>query len=452
MALKLYNTLTRKKEAFVPLEAGHVRIYACGPTVYDKIHIGNARPLVVFDGLVALLRTLYPKVTYVRNITDVDDKINARASERAISIQALCDETIEDFHKDTAALLVAPPDIEPRATGHIAQMIAMTSQLIDKGFAYEAEGHILFSVKKMADYGALSGRSLEEMIAGARVEVAPYKKDAADFVLWKPSEPGLPSWNSPWGAGRPGWHVECSAMAAQYLGTEFDIHAGGLDLIFPHHENEIAQSRCAHNSAQMARYWLHNGYVTVEGEKMSKSLGNFTTVAEALSGHRGEAVRLGLLSTHYRAPFDYSASLIKNAQTILDKLYRATSGVNRAELITQADKLDSAFMAALMDDFNTPLALSRLQALASEANKGAEDAGLQLASCADLLHLLRDENWFKTGDSDGLDTAEIEAEIAARNAARAVRDFALADEIRDRLAARGIRLLDSADGTSWEKS
>ena len=295
MALKLYNTLTRKKEAFVPLEAGHVRIYACGPTVYDKIHIGNARPLVVFDGLVALLRTLYPKVTYVRNITDVDDKINARASERAISIQALCDETIEDFHKDTAALLVAPPNIEPRATGHIAQMIAMTGKLIDKGFAYEAEGHILFSVKKMADYGALSGRSLEEMIAGARVEVAPYKKDAADFVLWKPSEPGLPSWDSPWGAGRPGWHIECSAMAAQYLGTEFDIHAGGLDLIFPHHENEIAQSRCAHNSAQMARYWLHNGYVTVEGEKMSKSLGNFTTVAEALSGHRGEAVRLGLI-------------------------------------------------------------------------------------------------------------------------------------------------------------
>ncbi|MGB1399006.1 MAG: cysteine--tRNA ligase, partial [Candidatus Puniceispirillaceae bacterium] len=320
------------------------------------------------------------------------------------------------------------------------------------GFAYEAEGHILFSVKKMVDYGALSGRSLEEMIAGARVEVAPYKKDAADFVLWKPSEPGLPSWDSPWGAGRPGWHIECSAMAAQYLGTEFDIHAGGLDLIFPHHENEIAQSRCAHNSAQMARYWLHNGYVTVEGEKMSKSLGNFTTVAEALSGHRGEAVRLGLLSTHYRAPFDYSASLIKNAQTILDKLYRAASGVNRAELITQADKLDSAFMAALMDDFNTPLALSRLQALASEANKGAEDAGLQLASCADLLHLLRDENWFKTGDSDGLDKAEIEAEIAARNAARAVRNFALADEIRGRLAARGIRLLDSADGTSWEKS
>ena len=452
MALKLYNTLTRKKEAFVPLEAGHVRIYACGPTVYDKIHIGNARPLVVFDGLVALLRTLYSKVTYVRNITDVDDKINARASERAISIQALCDETIEDFHKDTAALLVAPPDIEPRATGHIPQMIAMTSQLIDKGFAYEAEGHILFSVKKMADYGALSGRSLEEMIAGARVEVAPYKKDAADFVLWKPSEAGLPSWDSPWGAGRPGWHIECSAMAAQYLGTEFDIHAGGLDLIFPHHENEIAQSRCAHNSAQMARCWLHNGYVTVEGEKMSKSLGNFTTVAEALSGHRGEAVRLGLLLTHYRAPFDYSASLIKNAQTILDKLYRAASGVKRAELITQADELDSAFMAALMDDFNTPLALSRLQALASEANKGAEDAGLQLASCADLLHLLRDENWFKKGDSDGLDTTEIEAEIAARNAARAVRDFALADEIRDRLAARGIRLLDSADGTSWEKS
>ena len=261
MELKLYNTLTRKKEPFVAIDDSHLRIYACGPTVYDKIHIGNARPLVVFDVLVAILRVTYPKVTYVRNITDVDDKINARAGERSIPIQALCAETIEAFHKDTQALLVSPPDIEPRATEHIAQMIAMISQLIDKGFAYAAEGHVLFSVKKMPEYGALSGRSLDEMIAGARVEVAPYKADAADFVLWKPSEKGLPSWDSPWGPGRPGWHIECSAMAAEYLGAEFDIHAGGLDLIFPHHENEIAQSCCAHNTARMARYWLHNGYV-----------------------------------------------------------------------------------------------------------------------------------------------------------------------------------------------
>lgn len=452
MELKLYNTLTRKKEVFKALDDSHVRVYACGPTVYDKIHIGNARPLVVFDVLVTMLRATYPKVTYVRNITDVDDKINARAAERGISINTLCDETIAQFRKDTNALLVNAPDKEPRATRHIAQMIAMIGQLIDKGFAYAAEGHVLFSVAKMGDYGKLSGRSLDEMIAGARVEVAPYKRDAADFVLWKPSEEGLPSWDSPWGAGRPGWHIECSAMAAEYLGKEFDIHAGGLDLIFPHHENEIAQSRCAHDTAHMARYWLHNGYVTVDGEKMSKSLGNFTTVAEALSAHRGEAIRLALLSSHYRAPFDFSEQLVKNTQIILDKLYRAAALNNAKELISEAEQLDAEFMAALSDDFNTPLALTRLQALASEANKGSREAALQLVSCAKHLNLLNDKNWFRSEDEDSLESKEIEAQIAARNAARAARDFAQADEIRDRLAARGIRLLDGPDGTSWEKS
>ena len=452
MELKLYNTLTRKKEVFKALDDSHVRVYACGPTVYDKIHIGNARPLVVFDVLVTMLRATYPKVTYVRNITDVDDKINARAAEREISINTLCDETISQFRKDTNALLVNAPDKEPRATRHIAQMIAMIGQLIDKGFAYAAEGHVLFSVAKMGDYGKLSGRSLDEMIAGARVEVAPYKRDAADFVLWKPSEEGLPSWDSPWGAGRPGWHIECSAMAAEYLGKEFDIHAGGLDLIFPHHENEIAQSRCAHDTAHMARYWLHNGYVTVDGEKMSKSLGNFTTVAEALSAHRGEAIRLALLSSHYRAPFDFSEQLVKNTQIILDKLYRAAALNNAKELISEAEQLDAEFMAALSDDLNTPLALTRLQALASEANKGSREAALQLVSCAKHLNLLNDKNWFRSEDEDSLESKEIEAQIAARNAARAARDFAQADEIRERLAARGIRLLDGPDGTSWEKS
>ena len=452
MELKLYNTITRKKEVFKALDDSHVRVYACGPTVYDKIHIGNARPLVVFDVLVNMLRATYPKVTYVRNITDVDDKINARAAERGISINTLCDETISQFRKDTNALLVNAPDKEPRATRHIAQMIAMIGQLIDKGFAYAAEGHVLFSVAKMGDYGKLSGRSLDEMIAGARVEVAPYKRDAADFVLWKPSEEGLPSWDSPWGAGRPGWHIECSAMAAEYLGKEFDIHAGGLDLIFPHHENEIAQSRCAHDTAHMARYWLHNGYVTVDGEKMSKSLGNFTTVAEALSTHRGEAIRLALLSSHYRAPFDFFEQLAKNTQIILDKLYRAAALNNAKELISEAEQLDAEFMAALSDDLNTPLALTRLQALASEANKGSREAALQLVSCAKHLNLLNDKNWFKSEDEDSLASKEIEAQIAARNAARAARDFAQADEIRDRLAARGIRLLDGPDGTSWEKN
>ncbi len=452
MEINLYNTLTRKKEVFKALDDGHVRVYACGPTVYDKIHIGNARPLVVFDVLVNMLRATYPKVTYVRNITDVDDKINARATERGISISALCDETVAQFRKDTKALLVSAPDKEPLATRHIAQMIAMIGQLIDKGFAYAAEGHVLFSVSKMGDYGALSGRSLDEMIAGARVEVAPYKRDAADFVLWKPSEEDLPSWDSPWGAGRPGWHIECSAMAAEYLGKEFDIHAGGLDLIFPHHENEIAQSRCAHDTAHMARYWLHNGYVTVDGEKMSKSLGNFITVAEALSAHRGEAIRLALLSTHYRAPFDYSETLVKNTQIILDKLYRAVAYHSATGHIEEPDQLDAEFMAALLDDLNTPLALTRLQALASEANKGSNVAASQLVACAKHLNLLTDKNWFKSGDEDGSESKKIEAQIAARNEARAARDFARADEIRDRLAARGIRLLDRPDGTSWEKS
>ena len=451
MELKLYNTLTRKKEVFKALDDSHVRVYACGPTVYDKIHIGNARPLVVFDVLVNMLRATYPKVTYVRNITDVDDKINARAAERGISINALCDETIAQFRKDTNALLVSAPDKEPRATRHVAQMIVMIGQLIDKGFAYAAEGHVLFSVAKMGDYGALSGRSLDEMIAGARVEVAPYKRDAADFVLWKPSEEGLPSWDSPWGAGRPGWHIECSAMAAEYLGKEFDIHAGGLDLIFPHHENEIAQSRCAHDTAHMARYWLHNGYVTVDGEKMSKSLGNFTTVAEALSAHRGEAIRLALLSSHYRAPFDFSEKLVKNTQIILDKVYRAAAAHRDEELIEEPDQLDAEFMAALSDDLNTPLALTRLQALANEANKGSIEAGSQLVACAKHLNFLTDKNWFKSEDEDGLESKEIETQIAVRNAARVAHDFAQADEIRDRLAARGIRLLDGPDGTSWEK-
>jgi cysteinyl-tRNA synthetase len=290
------------------------------------------------------------------------------------------------------------------------------------------------------------------MIAGARVEVAPYKRDAADFVLWKPSQEGLPSWDSPWGAGRPGWHIECSAMAAEYLGEEFDIHAGGLDLIFPHHENEIAQSRCAHDTNHMARYWLHNGYVTVDGEKMSKSLGNFTTVAKALSTHRGEAIRLALLSSHYRAPFDFSDKLVKGAQIILDKLYRAAALNEAKQPLSEPDKLDAVFMAALSDDLNTPLALTRLQALASEANKGSREAALQLVSCAKYLNLLEDKNWFKSDDAEGIERSEIEALIEARNAARAARDFAQADAIRDKLAAKGVRLLDGPDGTSWEKS
>ena len=450
MDIVLYNTKVKEKQVFLPIQRDHVRLYACGPTVYDRIHVGNARPLVVFDVLVRLLRAAFPKVTYVRNITDVDDKINARASERGISISELCAQTIVSFHKDCEALKVLSPDIEPRATGHITQMIAMIAGLIEKGFAYEAEGHVLFAVERMPDYGELSGRNLDEMVAGARVEIAPYKAHPADFVLWKPSELEMPSWDSPWGQGRPGWHIECSAMSANYLGAEFDIHAGGLDLVFPHHENEIAQSRCAHGTSKMAAFWLHNGYVTVEGEKMSKSLGNFTTVEDALRRYRGEVIRLSLLSAHYRAPLDFSDAALQQARTVLDKLYRAASVTQRGDIVTEVTALDSEFIAALADDMNIPLAITCLHRLAGEANKGQPASACQLLSCASMLGLLTDENWF-AGDADDSDaTRKIEHAIEARNQARAIRDFSEADRIRDQLAAQGIKLLDGPNGTSWE--
>ena len=448
MSLRLFNTLTRKKQEFTPLHEGKVGLYACGPTVYDNIHVGNARPLVVFDALVRVLRHLYPQVTYVRNITDVDDKINQRAAERNISIDKLCEDTIGRFHEDAEALYVKAPDVEPRATHHIAEMIAMIETLIEKDHAYEAEGHVLFAIGTMANYGALSKRSLEMMRAGARVEVAPYKRDAGDFVLWKPSEETTPGWNSPWGRGRPGWHIECSAMSAVYLDKEFDIHAGGLDLIFPHHENEIAQSCCAHGTKDMARYWVHNGYVTVDGEKMSKSLGNFTTVRDALEKHRGEAVRYALLNAHYRAPLDYSDGAVSEAKQALDRLYRAAGDAPSSDLA------NAEFLAALYDDLNTPLALSVLHKLAKQANQGDISAASDLKASAQMLGLLSQDEavWIKGGgDKGGLSDKAIEALIAERQSARAARDFSRADEIRDELAASGIALLDGADGTSWER-
>ena len=448
MSLTLYNTLGRQKEVFTPVDKTHIGIYACGPTVYDNIHVGNARPLVVFDVLVRLLRRLYPQVTYVRNITDVDDKINQRAAEQNISIDDLCTKTIERFHQDADALFVKAPDIEPRATHHIEEMVEMIKTLIEKGFAYEAEGHVLFSIEQMENYGQLSRRSLDMMRAGARVEVAPYKKDAGDFVLWKPSEESLPGWDSPWGRGRPGWHIECSAMTAAYLGEVFDIHAGGLDLIFPHHENEIAQSCCAHDTSHMAHYWVHNGYVTVDGEKMSKSVGNFTTVRDALAKHRGEAVRYALLNAHYRAPLDYSDGAVSEAKQALDRLYRAAGD---AEV---SDDLPEAFLNALQDDLNTPIALSILHELAKSANKGDAAAASALKGCAQMLGLLNHSqaDWLQSADDiAGLSEADIEAAIAARQQARLERDFAKADAIRDELAEKGIQLLDSADGTSWQR-
>ena len=440
--LRLYNTLTRKKEEFIPIDPNHVRVYACGPTVYDRIHVGNARPIVVFDVLVRLLRLRYAKVTYVRNITDVDDKINMRAAERGISIDDLCAKNIKTFHDDTARLGSFDPDIEPRATHHIADMQAMITTLIDKGYAYEAAGHVLFQVSTMDTYGALSKRSMDDMIAGARVEVAPYKREAADFILWKPSKDGQPGWSSPWGWGRPGWHIECSAMAKTYLGEVFDIHAGGLDLIFPHHENEIAQSCCAHDGTHMAHYWLHNGFVTMNDEKMSKSMGNIITVTDAANKYRGETVRAALLSAHYRAPLDLSDN---------DRMYRAVD-----EAVAMPGRVDEEFTACLLDDLNTPAALARLHELARLANKGEAGACEALKSSAAVLGLLQEtaSEWAKADETvtkDDIDNTTIDMLIMARKLARADRDFAKADEIRDQLNKADIILEDSVDGTTWRR-
>jgi len=455
--LVLYNTLSRRKEPFQPLKADHVGMYVCGPTVYDRAHIGNARPVIVFDVLFRLLRRLYPSVTYVRNITDVDDKINARAQQSGEPIAAITSRTTRLFHEDIAELNALPPTIEPRATAHIAEMIVMIERLIALGHAYAAEGHVLFSVPSMKDYGQLSRRSQDEMIAGARVEVAPYKKDAADFVLWKPSSDDLPGWDSPWGRGRPGWHIECSAMSGKYLGQTFDIHGGGQDLVFPHHENEIAQSVCA-NGQPFARVWLHNGYLMVDGEKMSKSLGNFFTVRELLDQAPGEAIRLAMLSTHYHQPFDWTAEGLKQARATLDRLYTALRGA--AGIASEGrDEPPLHILAALKDDLNTPLAISHLHELVGALNKATDPADKArakgaLLSAGDLLGLLqRDpESWFKTpASADALGEDEIEAMIAARKAARQAKNFAEADRIRKDLAAKGVVLEDNAQGTGWKR-
>ncbi|MBO6785176.1 MAG: cysteine--tRNA ligase, partial [Alphaproteobacteria bacterium] len=360
MTLLLHNTLTRSKDAFDPIDPANVRMYVCGPTVYDDIHIGNARPLVVFDVLARLLRLAYgaDHVTYARNITDVDDKIIDRAAENGESIDSLTARTTENFHAATAALGCRPPDIEPRATDHIAQMIALIEDLIDREHAYAAEGHVLFHVPSMPDYGKLSGRNRDEMIAGARVEVAPYKRDPSDFVLWKPSTGDQPGWDSPWGVGRPGWHLECSAMSEEHLGASFDIHGGGVDLVFPHHENEIAQSRCAHPDESFARYWVHNGYLMSEGEKMSKSLGNFYTVSDLLAEFPGEALRLAILKTHYRQPLDFTKDGVREARQELNRFYRALALAGDGA--SDDGAIPDAVIDALNDDLNTPAAMAAI--------------------------------------------------------------------------------------------
>ena len=443
--IKLSNSLTRNVEPFTPLDPAHVKMYVCGPTVYARPHIGNARSVVVYDVLYRLLKHDYEtaaggKVTYVRNITDVDDKINAAAVERGIAIQALTAEVTQQFHEDMGALNCLPPTVEPKATEHIAQMIALIERLIAGGFAYEAKGHVLFRVQKDPNYGQLSRRTVKDMIAGARVEVAPYKEYAGDFVLWKPAsekDDASSKFESPWGVGRPGWHIECSAMSQTHLGADFDIHGGGADLMFPHHENEIAQSRCGNHGSQYARYWVHNGFLTVEGEKMSKSLGNFITVHDLLSkGVKGEVIRFALLSTRYNEPLDWSQKLLEDAEKVLNRLYRKGSG-GRAQGSVNAEILE-----ALRDDLNTPKALAILQTLDDEA----------LVASANFLGLLNQtgDAWFK-GDSAGEDTLWIEVQIEARNAAKKARDFAASDAIRDMLKAKGVILEDSAGGTTWRR-
>ena len=459
MTLTLHNTLTRRREPLEPVRPGHVGMYVCGPTVYDLAHIGNARPIVVFDVLCRVLKRLYPQVTYVRNITDIDDKINEASRKSGEPIESITARTTKAFHEDIAALGALPPDAEPRATAHVPQMIALIEALIEAGNAYEAEGHVLFHVPSAPRYGALSGRNRDEMIAGARVEVAPYKRDPADFVLWKPSDETLPGWESSWGRGRPGWHIECSAMSRAYLGETLDIHGGGMDLIFPHHENEIAQSECACPGAPFARHWVHNGVLTVEGEKMSKSLGNFVTIRDALAETPGEVIRMVLLSTHYRKPMDWTADGLAKGRLNVDKLYTALRNAGPAEKEID-NTVDPEVEATLCDDLNTPLALRALYRLAREVNTAHDEVARARAAAAlrgsgALLGLLQadPEMWFRgEGQEGGMSDAEIEALIAARATARAQRDFAEADRIRAAMAAEGIALEDTAEGTLWRRA
>jgi len=448
MTLTLYNTLTRRKDVFRPIDPSNVRLYACGPTVYDYVHIGNGRMAVVFDLLFRVLRHTYgpDHVTYVRNITDVDDKINARAADGGIAIGELTQTTARQYQEDVAALGCLPPTVEPRATRHIGEMKELIETLVHKGHAYVAEAHVLFHVPSMPDYGKLSNRSLSELEAGARVDVAPYKRDPMDFVLWKPSKPGEPAWPSPCGIempGRPGWHIECSAMAEKHLGVIFDIHGGGIDLVFPHHENEIAQSRSAHGTPVMANYWLHNGFLTApEGEKMSKSLGNFFTVHELLDQYPAEVIRLLLLSAHYRQPLDFTHDGLVQAKATLDRWYGLLRGRDAPPAVAVPPPVEDA----LSDDLNTPLAISAIHQLDDPAS---------LRAAGQALGLLQQdaEAWFRwtPASSSGPTDSEIEAAIAARQAARKAKNFKEADRIRDELKAKGVVLEDGPKGTTWKR-
>ena len=455
MPLRLYNSLTRQVEPFAPLDPACPTLYVCGPTVYNYVHIGNARGPVVFGVLAALLRRHYGQLKYARNITDVDDKINAAAAEQGVPIAAITGRFAAAYRQDMAALGVAAPDIEPEATAHIAQIVAMIERLVASGHAYAAQGHVLFAVASFADYGKLSRRDTDEMLAGARVEVAPYKRDPGDFVLWKPSTGDLPGWDSPWGRGRPGWHIECSAMAAAHLGPTIDIHAGGIDLQFPHHENEIAQSQCAHGGAIFARYWLHNGMLNFGGAKMSKSLGNIEKVHDLVAAHPPEALRYALLSAHYRQPLDWSDALVEQSVRTLDRLYGTLRDLEGVEATAA---IPPAVEDALEDDLNTPQALAELARIAGEARKAATpDARARLKSellgAGLALGLLQQapEAWFNRGAGD-VDDARIQTLVEERATAKQARDFARADAIRDQLAAEGIALEDTPQGVRWKRT
>jgi cysteinyl-tRNA synthetase len=458
MTIYLHDTLSNEKRAFEPLTPGRVTMYVCGPTVYNYAHIGNARPPVVFDVLARLLRRSFD-LTFARNITDVDDKINAAAKETGKPISEITAKYIEAYNADMSALGVLPPDIEPRATEHIAEMVSMIEDLLRKGYAYEAEGHVLFDVSADPEYGRLSKRNLREMIAGARVEVAPYKRAPQDFVLWKPSTPDLPGWESRWGRGRPGWHIECSAMSRKHLGETIDIHGGGQDLVFPHHENELAQSTCAHDGAVFARYWLHNGFLSVDSTKMSKSLGNVLLVHDLIRTVPGEAIRLALLNAHYRQPLDWSDDTIDSARRQLDRLYGALRGIDVSATERSKVMPPPSVVAALEDDLNTPRALSEMFNLARQLNKAEggderQQLAAQLYAAGDLVGLLQDdpERWFAGATGGELAPAAIERLLSERNAARERRDFAAADAIRDRLSTAGIAIEDGPSGTRWRRS
>ena len=446
MPLKITNTLSRTKEIFVPINKENIRMYVCGPTVYDFPHVGNARPLIIFDVLFRLLKKAFPnsKVTYVRNITDIDDKIIEASKKLNITTSELTNKVLKDFHDDCDYLGCLKPTKEPKATEHLHEMIDLIQRLIEKGFAYVSNNHVYFEVSKFKDYGKLSNKNIKDLISGSRVEISENKKEPGDFVLWKPSKENEPSWDSPFGQGRPGWHLECSAMSEKYLGKYFDFHGGGLDLIFPHHENEIAQSVCANDYQKLSNYWLHNGYVTVDKQKMSKSLGNFITINELKNNHNGQVIRLAMLSTHYTQPFDWNKNILENSRKSLEKWYEFYSD--------EPESINDANLKYLLDDLNTPLMISNINDLYKKAKSGDTLSAKQLSSSCKILGLFNQnaEEWKNSKKIGKMPPEEIEQLILQRNEARAKKDFQKSDKIRDLLVSKGVLIKDKDGNTSWE--